>query len=104
MSYPTKEQVYSIFLDLRDPPNGTQKFFAQVDDNPQILKVWNTKASYYETGWCEAEKLLVPPGFKLEVIGGEDEVIVSQDGRAAVEMRLVDAWTKKGKPYEQHYS
>lgn len=112
MPYPTKDQVYSIFLNLRDPPNGTKKFFAEVDDNVRwqisgshkFSQVWNTKESYYKTGWCEAEKLLEAPGFKLEVIGGKDEVIVSREGQAAVEMKAVDTWTKKGKPYEQHYS
>ena len=31
-------------------------------------------------------------------------MIVSQDGQAAVEMKAVDTWTKKGKLYAQHSS
>ena len=112
MSYPIRKQIYNLFLHLRDPPSGVQKFFAQVDDNVrfevtgqhQFSGVWTTKENYFAATWSRIGKYLAEPGYRLEVVGEEKGVITVQDGWAAVELKTFDTNTRSGKPYEQHYS
>ena len=112
MSYPDRKYIYEVFSKLAHPPNGVKDFFEFVDDNirwevtgqHRFSGVWTNKAEYYQQTWANINDAMAGAGFKLEVPGGEQGIIVGQDGWAAVELKAVDMKTKKGKPYRQHYS
>jgi ketosteroid isomerase-like protein len=114
MPIPTRQQVYEIFLNFYDPPEGTMRFFEHVDDNVdwqvtgkhRFSGRWYTKQDYWNATWANINTLLGGTGYKLEVPGGVDGVIGpnAENGWAVVEMKTVDTITRSGVPYEQHYS
>jgi ketosteroid isomerase-like protein len=110
--YPTREYILAVFKNFEDPPKGTEKFFDYVDDNvhwqvtgqQRYAGTWTNKKDYYDATWGKINRLLADPGYKLEVPGGIDGVILGHDGWSVVEMKTVDTKTKSGVPYTQHYS
>lgn len=110
--YPDRKYVYEVFRLFFDPPEGTKKFFDYVDDDVhwqvtghhRFSGTWTSKKDYYDATWANINLLLADPGYKLEVPGGEQGVIVGQDGWSVIEMKTVGTKTKSGVPYEQHYS
>src|SRR4051794_2452499 len=110
--YPDRKYIYNVFHLFSDPAEGVQKFFEYVDDDVHWLVtgqhrfsgLWTNKKDYYNATWANIHLLLQEPGYKFEIPGGEEGIIVGQDGWSAIEMKTVDVKTKSGVHYNQHYS
>lgn len=110
--YPNRSQIYAIFANLHDPSAGTARWFEYVDPavhwtvtgHSRFSGSWTSRAAYHADTWGKIDTLLAPPGYVLEVPGGENGVIAGQDGWAVVEMKTVGVKTRGGVPYLQHYS
>ncbi|KAF2818867.1 hypothetical protein CC86DRAFT_375511 [Ophiobolus disseminans] len=110
--YPHRKHIYEIFLLFAKPQGGVKEWFKHVDDNVhwtvtgqhRFAGTWTNKESYYNASWAKVNALLQDPGYRFEVPGGEEGIIVGQDGWSTVELKTIDVKTKSGVPYEQHYS
>nr|POE78002.1 hypothetical protein CFP56_09643 [Quercus suber] len=111
--YPDRKYIYDVFQLFNDPPEGTRKFFDYVVDDDVHWQVtgqhrfsgtWTNKKDYYDATWANINLLLADRGYKMEIPGGEEGVIVGQDGWSAIELKTVGTSTKSGVPYQQHYS
>ena len=112
MPYPTRSEVHAIFANLHNPPTGTEEYFKYIHPNvnwtvtghSRFSGTWHSKADYHAATWAKIGDLLAPPGYVLEVPGGEEGVIIGQDGWTVVEMKTVGVKTRGGADYLQHYS
>ena len=113
MPYPTREEVYAIFKNLENPPDGVDKFFTHfspdvkyiVPGHGRFTGTFARKEDYYNATWAKFRPCLRPPGFKFVITGGLDGVVVDQEGKKAVVLlETRDTVTKSGRVYEQFYS
>lgn len=110
--YPHRKYIYDIFLLFAKPEGGVKEWFEYVDDNVhwtvtgqhRFAGTWTNKEAYYNASWAKVNALLQDPGYRFEIPGGEEGIIVGQDGWSTVEMKTIDVKTKSGVPYDQHYS
>ncbi|KAL8899956.1 MAG: hypothetical protein Q9192_001322 [Flavoplaca navasiana] len=104
MPYPTRSEIYAIFANFLTPGEGIDRWFTYVSPNvhwtvtghSRFSGIWDSKASYHAATWAKINTLLAPPGYVLEVPGGEKGVIRGDDGWAVVEMKTVGVKTKGG--------
>ena len=112
MPYPTRSQILAILRPLANAPAGNNEFFAHVRNDVvwtvtghMILSgVWRTKESYRADTFAKMGPLFAAPGMRLEVPGGEEGIIVGDEGKAVAELKTKDTYTKGGVLYDQHYS
>lgn len=67
-----------------------------VGGHMMLSGTWKTKDSYRAAIFAKIGPLFAEPGMKLEVPGGEEGIIVREDGRAVAELKTVDTYTKSG--------
>ncbi len=112
MPYPTRTQIHAILLPLSLPPSGIEEFFTHVGDDVKwtvtghtiLSNTWTDLTTYRSSTFAKIGPLLASPGMKLKVSGGEEGIIVSENGWAVVDLKTVDTYTKSGVLYDQHYA
>lgn len=112
MPYPTRQEVYEMFLHLSNPPNGIDEFFKWfhpdvkyiVPGHGRFTGTFDRKEDYYNATWAKFRPILQPPGFKFIITNGIDGVLTAEDGWAVVIIQTVDTITKSGVVYDQYYS
>lgn len=112
MPYPTRSQIHTILLPLSHPPSGIEEFFTHVRDDVKwvvtghmmLSGTWTDLATYRAATYAKIGPLFAAPGMKLVATGGEEGIIVGEDGWAVVDLRTVDTYTKSGVLYDQHYA
>ena len=112
MPYPTRSQILTMLRPLFNPSAGNNDFFAHVCDDVlwivtghmMLSGMWKTKESFRAATFSKLGPLFAAPGMRLEIPGGEEGIIMGDNGRAVIELRTVNTYTKSGVLYDQHYS
>ena len=112
MPYPTQEEVYNMFKNLQEPPDGIDRFFTHfspdvkyiVPGHGRFTGTFARKEDYYNATWAKFRQIIQPPGLKFLITDGLGGVIVNDKGQAVVLLETRDTVTKSGVPYEQFYS
>lgn len=115
MPYPSRDEIFSIFQSLEDPPEGSKKLLDRFSANVKFTAVgpptsphaatYYSKADFLEGAFGKLGKAVRPPGIKFRLVDGIEGLTVDENrGLAVVMMDTVDTFTHSGVKYEQHYA